>query len=134
VNFSACVLYHVVAGFGDRLLAEVKKLTPKDIKIRVSYQFGLCTVVCSVYSSALSYGLYCIYLGKFIIFVDISTSRSALFHMDGVSFLCCYRRMSVCAGREGFHVIDEYSNHSLACMARYLSIKKAPNHSFSMQH
>ena len=24
------------AGFGDRLLAEVKKLTPKDIKIRVS--------------------------------------------------------------------------------------------------
>ena len=25
------------AGFGDRLLSEVKKLAPKDIKIRVRY-------------------------------------------------------------------------------------------------
>ena len=31
----------VSAGFGDRLLAEVKKLTPKDIKIRVSSSFVL---------------------------------------------------------------------------------------------
>ena len=47
VNFSLnmCALPCDVAGFGDRLLAEVKKLTPKDIKIRVSYQFGPCTVV-----------------------------------------------------------------------------------------
>ena len=33
-------IYHVIflpSGFGDRLLSEVKKLAPKDIKIRVSF-------------------------------------------------------------------------------------------------
>ena len=35
-----------VAGFGDRLLAEVKKLTPKDIKIRVSSLYLALTSTC----------------------------------------------------------------------------------------
>ena len=30
------LINNIFAGFGDRLLCEVKKLAPKDIKIRVS--------------------------------------------------------------------------------------------------
>lgn len=30
-------LIFVFQGFGDRLLSEIRKLAPKDIKIRVSY-------------------------------------------------------------------------------------------------
>ena len=30
----------MIVGFGDRLLSEVKKITPKDIKIRVCIQYS----------------------------------------------------------------------------------------------
>jgi hypothetical protein len=30
-------LIYVFQGFGDRLLSEIRKLAPKDVKIRVSY-------------------------------------------------------------------------------------------------
>ena len=31
----------MIVGFGDRLLSEVKKITPKDIKIRVCIQYSI---------------------------------------------------------------------------------------------
>jgi len=59
------------AGFGDRLLAEIKKLTPKDIKIRVC-----CN---KTQNSIILHSLY-ILLSP----ADISPARPPLLHMDGV--------------------------------------------------
>ena len=59
-----------IAGFGDRLLAEMKKLTPKDNKIRVS--------------QLPSHDTPCIL--SFVL-LDICSSRQIILNMDGVSSL-----------------------------------------------
>ena len=60
-------------GFGDRLLAEIKKLTPKDVKIRVcvSIFVNLKSLIGDNLSLSLS--------------LDISSPGPTLFNMDGVS-------------------------------------------------
>jgi hypothetical protein len=37
INTFYVTLIFVFQGFGDRLLSEIRKVAPKDIKIRVSY-------------------------------------------------------------------------------------------------
>lgn len=54
-------------GFGDRLLSEIKKHVAKDMKIRVNIVFQKCVSL----------------FNKIIYFLDRSTSRTALFNMDG---------------------------------------------------
>lgn len=61
-------------GFGDRLLSEIKKLAPKDVKIRVSNK-----------STAL---FFCSFLFKkfqpnfYLFYTDICTSRTSVLHLD----------------------------------------------------
>ena len=47
VIYSKKVMYNMLQGFGDKLLSEVRKLAPKDIKIRVStktFYYHVCSV------------------------------------------------------------------------------------------
>ena len=46
-----CVMY---VGFGDRLLQEIKKLTPKDIKIRVRLMYMDLYAVCAIGTCSLA--------------------------------------------------------------------------------
>ena len=67
-------------GFGDRLLSEMKKLTPRDMKIRVSH--------CSTHTldAVLVY-----YYTKLI--ADICPTRPTVLHVDGVSIDTLYERL-----------------------------------------
>ena len=100
LNVCACVSY---SGFGDRLLSEMKSLTPKDVKIRVS-ETGLDVLV----SGAELVGVVCS-SSLLTSSLDICSSRSFVLNVDGVSpcimheYMCIYILHTCTAGQSWLH-------------------------------
>ena len=77
----------LLAGFGDRLLSEVKKLAPKDIKIRVRLSCTSLAHICMYQTEILMYSscIYKIYLTFETTLIDFCSAGKTVFYLDRVN-------------------------------------------------